>query len=110
MKGPTAKSLGYHMPAEWEPQEAVWLTWPHNEITWPGGMLLDVQTTYVAIIRALHTGEKIKLLVKDYENEAKVRLALDRDGIALTQVEFVLVPAEDSWLRDCGPTRFANRV
>src|SRR5215813_1278148 len=73
-------------------------------------MLLDVQTTYVAIIRALHTGEKIKLLVKDYENEAKVRLALDREGIALTQVEFVIVPAEDSWIRDYGPTFVVNRV
>jgi len=69
-----------------------------------------VQTTYVDIIRALHTGEKIKLLVKDYESEAKVRLALDREGIALTQVEFVFVPAEDSWIRDYGPTFVVNRV
>ena len=37
MKNPTPKSLGYRMPAEWEPQEAIWLTWPHNDITWPEG-------------------------------------------------------------------------
>ena len=110
MKRPTPKSLGYHMPAEWEPQEAVWLTWPHNEITWPAGMLLDVQATYVEIIRALHTGEKIKLLVKDFDSEAKVRLALDREGIALTQVVFVFVSAEDSWIRDYGPTFVVNRT
>ena len=24
------------MPAEWEPQVAVWLSWPHNLKTWPG--------------------------------------------------------------------------
>jgi agmatine/peptidylarginine deiminase len=24
------------MPAEWEPQAAVWLSWPHNRATWPG--------------------------------------------------------------------------
>jgi hypothetical protein len=32
----TPAALGYRMPAEWEPQEAVWLSWPHNRETWPG--------------------------------------------------------------------------
>ena len=27
----TPAELGFRMPAEWEPQEAVWLTWPHPE-------------------------------------------------------------------------------
>src|SRR5262245_24276011 len=109
MKHPTPKSGGYRMPAEWAPQEAGWLTWPHNEITWPEGMVAEVQRTYLEIIRALHTGQKIKLLVKDFESEAKVRLALDREDVALTQVVFVQVAAEDSWIRDYGPTFVVNR-
>ena len=32
--GPAAR--GFRFPAEWEPQEAVWLSWPHNLKTWPG--------------------------------------------------------------------------
>src|SRR6185295_3044126 len=28
---PTPRSLGYRMPAEWEPHEATWLSWPHKE-------------------------------------------------------------------------------
>ena len=24
------------MPAEWEPQAAVWYSWPHRHRTWPG--------------------------------------------------------------------------
>src|SRR4030095_9733163 len=109
MKNATPKSLGYRMPAEWEPQEAVWLTWPHNEITWPDGMLADVERSYVETIRALHTGQKVKLLVRDSETEARVRLALEREDIALTQVLFVSVSAEDSWIRDYGPTFVVNR-
>jgi agmatine deiminase len=104
----TPKSLGYRMPAEWEPQEAIWLTWPHNELTWPDGMLADVERTYVHIIRSLHTGQKIKLLVKDSDSEAKIRLMLDREGIALSQIVFVSVAAEDSWIRDYGPTFVIN--
>jgi len=105
----TPKSLGYHMPAEWEPQEAIWLTWPHNELTWPGGMLADVQRTYIDIIRALHTGQKIKLLVSNMESEAAVRLSLEREDVALSQIVFVRLAAEDSWIRDYGPTFVVNR-
>jgi agmatine deiminase len=101
---PTPKSAGFRMPAEWEPQEAVWLTWPHNEITWPDGMLVEVEQAYVEIIRAIHTGEKVKLLVRNFESEAKIRLALDREDVALTQIVFVPVATEDSWIRDYGPT------
>ena len=32
----SAAALGYRMPAEFEPIEAVWLTYPHDERTWPG--------------------------------------------------------------------------
>ena len=109
MNQPTPRSLGYVMPAEWEPQEAIWLTWPHNELTWPEGMLPEVERTYVEIIRALHTAQKIRLLVKDNEAEMRVRLALDREDIALTQIDFILLAAEDSWIRDYGPTFVVNR-
>jgi len=32
----TPAALGFRMPAEWERQEAVWLSWPHKRATWPG--------------------------------------------------------------------------
>jgi agmatine deiminase len=105
----TPKTLGYHMPAEWAPQEAVWLTWPHNELTWPGGMLAEVEQTYIEIIRALHTGQKVKLLVRNPDSEAVVRERLGRAEIALSQIVFVPIAAEDSWIRDYGPTFVINR-
>src|SRR5262245_25595911 len=108
MRNSTPKSFGYRMPAEWEPQEAIWLTWPHNVLTWPDGMLVEVERSYVEIIRALHTGQKVKLLVRDEKSEARIRLALDREDIALTQIVFMIIPAEDSWIRDYGPTFVVN--
>ncbi len=106
---PTPKSLGYFMPAEWAPQDAVWLTWPHNELTWPGGMLAEVERTYVEFIRPLYSEQKIKLLVQNPEAEARVRLMLDREGIALSQIVFIPIAAEDSWIRDYGPTFVIHR-
>ena len=32
----TPAKLDFRMPAEWEPQAAVWLSWPHRRATWPG--------------------------------------------------------------------------
>ena len=26
----------FRMPAEWEPQKSVWMSWPHNKNDWPG--------------------------------------------------------------------------
>src|SRR5262245_4396606 len=49
----TPRALGYRMPAEWEAQEAIWLSWPHNETTWPGVLLPDVERSYSEIIQAL---------------------------------------------------------
>jgi agmatine deiminase len=108
MKQSSPRSLGYRMPAEWEPQEAVWLAWPHNEVTWPGGMLAEVELAYVHIIRALHTHQKTKLLVQDAETGAKAREMLAAAGVALMQVSFLQVPTEDAWIRDYGPTFVVN--
>ena len=27
-----------HWPAEWEPMEAIWLSWPHRDDLWQGGL------------------------------------------------------------------------
>ena len=32
---PTPRELGFRMPAEWEPQEAMWFVWPRDPLTWP---------------------------------------------------------------------------
>jgi len=30
------KTKRFRMPAEWEPHEATWIAWPHEETDWPG--------------------------------------------------------------------------
>ena len=109
MKHPTPRSLGYRMPAEWEPQEAIWLSWPHNEVTWPDGMLAEVERSYIEIIRVLHTGQRIKLLVMDAEAEGRIRSILRGAGIGLASIVFFQIATADAWIRDYGPTFVVNR-
>ena len=42
-------------PAEWEPQDAVWLSWPHRRDLWQGG-LDELQQTYGSVAAAIARG------------------------------------------------------
>ena len=48
----TPRELGFRMPAEWEKQAAIWLTWPTNPALWPGhfDLLLPQYAAFVAAI------------------------------------------------------------
>ena len=94
---------GYRMPAEWEEQEAVWIAWPHNEITWPG-MLKDVEETYVRFVEAMHEGQIVRILVNDVNEQARIETMLSEAGINITQIEFFKIKNVDAWIRDYGPT------
>src|SRR5262245_25595681 len=98
MKELTPRTLGYRMPAEWELQDAIWLTWPHNPITWPNELLNEVQSSYIQIIRALSTHQRVRLLVEDSASAMETRARLAGAGIPLTQVEFIEMHTEDSWI------------
>lgn len=53
------------MPAEWEKQKAVWISWPHNKETWPDDMLKEVENSYFEFVKALHIGQKVRVLAND---------------------------------------------
>ena len=99
----TPASLGYRMPAEWAPQEAVWLVWPKNTITWPDSMLERVEQAFLSEIRALLPGQKVRLLVDDVNASDRIRFAL-KGTEAFCNLDLREAPTEDSWIRDFGPT------
>ena len=47
--GQTPKELGFHFPAEFEKQDALWLSWPHKEESWPGKLHL-IYNSYAEFI------------------------------------------------------------
>jgi agmatine deiminase len=102
LKTPTPQTLGYRMPAEWEPHAATWLAWPHNAETWPG-QLTQVQAIFLQFIEALQPSEAVNLLVNDAATAAHVQTMLDHRGAHASQVAFHIYPTVDAWLRDSGP-------
>src|ERR1051325_2592281 len=52
----TPQSLGFRMPAEWEPHAATWIAWPHNREDWPG-RFAPIPWGYGEIARKLRSEE-----------------------------------------------------
>src|ERR671936_410575 len=73
----TPASLGYRMPAEWEPHEATWIAWPHNRSDWPG-KFEAIPWVYAEIVRHLARAETVCVLVNDARMQARVRRLLRR--------------------------------
>ena len=91
------------MPAEWEPHSGTWLSWPHNGETWPASVLPEVEKTYLAMIRALASGEIVHVLVNDEPSRQKVEKHLHASNIPAKGVKLHIIPNNDAWIRDYGP-------
>src|SRR5229473_4528562 len=68
----TPRSLGFRMPAEWEPHEATWLAWPHNREDWPG-KFAPIAWVYCEVVRKLARFERVRILVHDADLEQDAR-------------------------------------
>jgi agmatine/peptidylarginine deiminase len=101
MNPPRARAAR-RLPAEWEPQDAVLLTWPHDESDW-APTLHEVEPVFVAIAAAVCAHEKLLLVLRDAEHRAHVESLLQAAGVDLSRVRVVIAPSNDTWARDHGP-------
>jgi agmatine deiminase len=97
----TPAKEGYSMPAEWEPHEATWISWPHPSGASFPSAYHRVVPAFVEIVKALAESEIVRINVRDAEQEVEV-CALLGDGLP-GRVEFFNVPTNEPWCRDHGP-------
>jgi agmatine deiminase len=105
----TPHSLGFRMPAEWEPHEATWLGWPHELTDWPG-KFSTIPWAFAEIVRHLSKVERVYLLVENRAAESRVRTILKKSGANLDAVDFFRVPTDRGWMRDSGPICVRNEA
>ena len=92
------------MPAEWEPQEAVWFSWPRPDgISFPGAYG-PIPAAMGALIRAASEFEPVRVNVRDADDEAEVRRHVGRNDA----VEYFHIPTDEPWCRDHGPVFLVN--
>jgi agmatine deiminase len=102
MQDPTPRSLGYRFPAEFEPHEATWLSWPHKEASWPG-KIAAIYPAYAAFVRTLARFEEVRINVADARMQSTAEAILAAAGTDMGRVRFFHHPTNDAWCRDHGP-------
>lgn len=77
--GDCANTLGYRMPAEFEPIQCVWVVPPHNEETWPG-CFEPAQAQHAQWVSLMR-----------------------QHGVTVRTTDELNIATDDSWIRDFGP-------
>ncbi len=95
--------VGPRWPAEFESHDATWLAWPHKESSWPG-KIDRIPPLFLEMVRGLLGGERIEILVRDEAMRGAVAAQLAEKSLAGSEVRLHLVPTDDAWIRDHGPT------
>jgi agmatine/peptidylarginine deiminase len=84
------------LPAEWEPQQAVMLAWPHANTDW-AYMLDEVEHCYEQLARAIARYAKLIVVAPDTAGIRQRLSDCDKDSIF-----FLDVDTNDTWTRDYG--------
>src|SRR5258708_5171156 len=94
----TPAAMGYHMPAEWQPHAATWLSWPRPDgISFPD-RYAEALPTLGEMVRTLAAHERVDINVRDEEVEAVARQAIGNTGNVL----YHRIPSYEPWCRDHG--------
>jgi agmatine deiminase len=90
----------FRLPADWEPQEAVWFAWPASENLWPG-VLPRVRRQLAKLYQLAARYEKVCLLCPAAA-QADFLSHLEAVGSA-SHIELFDYATDDVWCRDFGP-------
>lgn len=89
------------MPAEWEPQEAIWLSWPVATHIWPG-QHEEIEETFARLAALMSHHQKVCINATPAAHPG-IREHLNRARADLTVTSLHAHPTNDVWCRDHGP-------
>lgn len=107
----TLDHKSFHMPAEWEPHQAMWLSWPHDYKHW-ACWLSDkdsptkydkVLDAYCQTIHVMQESETVCLLVNNEAMEKDVRARMQKLNLRTDNLKIFHIKTNVPWTRDHGP-------
>ncbi len=97
----TPRADGFHMPAEWAPHARTWMLWPERPDNWRQSAA-PAQEAFSRVAQAILRFEALTMGVSAGQmNRARALLPAGAQVVEL--------PANDAWMRDCGPTFVVDR-
>ncbi len=91
------------MPAEWEPQSQVQLTWPHEATDW-APMLPEITAVYEAMAREINKREALLVVAPERTALPVLNTVSVGQGVAqpIFDFQFSILNSDDTWARDHG--------
>ena len=97
------------MPAEWQPQTAIWLSWPVDDPRHWGGSKKDlIWKKFAEITAAISHFQTVRINAPGASHPA-IRSACNSARTNLANLELFDHPNNDVWCRDHGPIFLKNR-
>jgi len=94
--------INKRLPAEWEPQLALLLTWPHEGGAW-GKDIQNIERVFIDITHAVSKTQTVIIGAKDIAHQQHILTSLSNLDVLPENVKTYLVPSNDVWARDHGP-------
>jgi agmatine deiminase len=88
------------LPAEWEPQDAIWLSWPVSTHIWKD-FREEIEPVFAQLAALFSRYEPVKINA-DGRAHGKIREHLNRAKADLSVIELYDHPTDDVWCRDHG--------
>lgn len=85
-----------HFPAEWHPQSAIQLTWPHEDTDW-ADILDEVTTFYIGLSKEILRHTQLLVVCAKAAEVRKHFTQTEQDNLTLVEIE-----SNDTWSRDHG--------
>jgi agmatine deiminase len=90
------------LPAEWEPQSAILLTWPHAYTDWHS-QLTEIENVFLDIAFHITLYQSLIIVCFDDEHRTHIQQQFLDKHISTERCHFFIAPSNDSWVRDHGP-------
>jgi agmatine deiminase len=93
---PTLPPTCARLPAEWEPQQALQLTWPRRDGAW-GARFAEIEREFDALADAVAEWQPLLIACADADSAHRLRRRLG------SAASVHVLPSNDVWVRDHGP-------
>lgn len=90
------------LPAEWEHQAAILLTWPHEKGGW-GKDYRHVEQTFITIAQSLSSHQNVIIGAENDRHQTEILSLLKQHSANMTRIFSYITPSNDVWARDHGP-------
>ncbi|MEE4379770.1 MAG: agmatine deiminase family protein, partial [Candidatus Competibacteraceae bacterium] len=90
------------LPAEWAPQSAIMLTWPHANSDWKP-WLHEAERNFAELATQISRRQSVIIACYDEPHRRHVYELLRAGGAVLQRIRLYTIPSNDTWARDHGP-------